>query len=332
MAELARTNKDALSKNYVRLWLTGEHVAEMSDAAGTLWLDVAERRWSPELLEATGLNSSHMPGLVEGSEGSGMLRAELGEARGGDNAATACGMGVITPGTGFLSLGPSGLLFAAADRFAPNTEDAVHAFCHAVPETGHQMGVILSATDSFTWLSEITGQEPAKLAGLLPEKIIDPTNLSFLPYLSGERTPHNKPNATGAFVGLQRVTRVPDFVQATMEGVAMAFADCVRVLKAAGTEIEAAYAVGGGSRSDLWQQIMAAVTSLTLLKPEGGDCGAAFGAARLGTACATGDTSAAIFASPKVDLEFKPDADLAEKYMPKYQAYRDSYLNLQKER
>ncbi|WP_319529222.1 xylulokinase [uncultured Cohaesibacter sp.] len=335
-----KTAKVLLPKDYVRLWLTGDHVAEMSDAAGTLWLDVAGRKWSPELLEATGLNNSHMPSLVEGSDVSGMLRAELAEAwgvpqvpvagGGGDNAATACGMGVITPGTGFLSLGTSGVLFAATDRFAPNTEDAVHAFCHAVPNTWHQMGVILSATDSLTWLSEMTGRTPAELAGLLPESINDPTSISFLPYLSGERTPHNNPNATGAFTGLQRVTQLPDLVQATMEGVAMAFADCVRVLKAAGTEIEAVYAVGGGARSDQWLQIMAAVTGLTLLKPEGGDYGAAFGAAKLGAACATGDTSARVFAPPKIDGEFRPDPVLAEKYAPKYQVYRDTYLNLQK--
>ena len=139
--------KVLLPKDYLRLWLTGAHVAEMSDAAGTLWLDVAKRDWSDALLGATGLTRAQMPALVEGSDVSGHLRADLAErwgiARvpvaggGGDNAATACGMGVMTPGTGFLSLGTSGVLFAATERYAPNTGDAVHTFCHAVPQTWH---------------------------------------------------------------------------------------------------------------------------------------------------------------------------------------------------
>ncbi|WP_068112753.1 xylulokinase [Tropicimonas marinistellae] len=333
-----KTAKVLLPKDFVRLWLTGEHVAEMSDAAGTLWLDVARRQWSESLLEATGLTIAQMPSLVEGSDVSGMLRPELAEkwgvpqvpvaGGGGDNAATACGMGVISPGTGFLSLGTSGVLFAVTDRYAPNTDEAVHAFCHAVPETWHQMGVILSATDSLTWLSEITGRSPADLAALLPERITEPSGIGFLPYLSGERTPHNDPDATGALFGLQRVSQLPDLVQATMEGVAMAFGDCVRALRLAGTEIEAAYAVGGGARSTQWLQIMAAVTGLTLLQPEDGDFGAAFGAAKLAASCATGDVSSEVFAPPKVAGRIEPDADLAEKYLPHYSKYRESYRAL----
>jgi len=333
-----KTAKVLLPKDFVRLWLTGEHVAEMSDAAGTLWLDVAGRRWSDALLAATGLTRAHMPALVEGSDVSGRLRRDLAEkwgvgrvpvaGGGGDNAATACGMGVISPGTGFLSLGTSGVLFAVTDRFAPNTDEAVHAFCHAVPETWHQMGVILSATDSLTWLSEITGRGPADLAGLLPERIEAPSGIGFLPYLSGERTPHNNPDATGALLGLRRVTQLPDLVQAAMEGVAMAFADCVRALQRAGTGIEAAYAVGGGARSDQWLSIMAAVTGLTLLKPEDGDFGAAFGAAKLAAACETGDVSPGTFTPPKVDRAIVPDPALAARYAEAYDAYRQSYRSL----
>jgi len=333
-----KTAKVLLPKDYVRLWLTGEHVAEMSDAAGTLWLDVAGRRWSDELLAATGLTRAHMPALVEGSDVSGTLRAELAEkwgvprvpvaGGGGDNAATACGMGVVKPGTGFLSLGTSGVLFAATDTFAPNTAEAVHAFCHAVPKTWHQMGVILSATDSLTWLSEITGRTPPELAALLPEMITAPSPVGFLPYLSGERTPHNDPDASGVFLGLRRDAGLPDLVQAIMEGVAMAFADCVRALRQAGTAIEAAYAVGGGARSDQWLAILAAVTGLTLLKPESGDFGAAFGAAKLAAACASGDTSERVFAAPRVISEITADEALTQLYAKKYEAFRKTYVQL----
>ncbi|GLK65599.1 xylulokinase [Paracoccus kondratievae] len=329
-----RTAKVLLPKDYLRLWLTGEHVAEMSDAAGTLWLDVGKRDWSDALLTATGLTRAHMPALVEGSDVSGHLRAELadrwGIARvpvaggGGDNAATACGMGVMTPGTGFLSLGTSGVLFAATEAYAPNTADAVHTFCHAVPQTWHQMGVILSATDSMTWLSEITGKTVPGLAALVTE-VKEPSPVTFLPYLSGERTPLNDPDATGAFLGLRRATGLADLAQAAMEGVAMAFADCVHALRKAGTSIEAAYAVGGGARSQAWLRIMASATGLTLLEPEDGDFGAAFGAAKLAASCATGDTSERIFAKPAVRAEIRPDAGLAQAYAKKYEMYHTAW-------
>lgn len=334
----ARIAKVLLPKDHVRLWLTGEHVSDMSDAAGTLWLDVARRDWSDELLSATGLSRSQMPALVEGTEVSGLLRAELAErwgvprvpvaGGGGDNAATACGMGIISAGTGFLSLGTSGVLFAATDSFAPNTEDAVHAFCHAVPGTWHQMGVMLSATDSLAWLSDISGRPPADLAALLPTRIETPSPIGFLPYLSGERTPYNDPDASGAFWGLRRDAQLPDLVQAVMEGVAMAFADCTHALRRAGTQIDAVYAVGGGARSDPWLQIVAAVTGLTLLKPEAGDFGAAAGAARLAAACCTGAELGDIFTAPVVAGEVRPDAELADRLAGKYQSFRRAYRQI----
>ncbi|SIQ30699.1 xylulokinase [Paracoccus thiocyanatus] len=337
-AIFARVAKVLLPKDYLRLWLTGEHVAEMSDAAGTLWLDVGRRDWSDALLAATGLTRAQMPRLVEGSEVSGHLRADLAErwgiprvpvaGGGGDNAATACGMGVMTPGTGFLSLGTSGVLFAATASYAPNTGDAVHTFCHAVPDTWHQMGVILSATDSLTWLAEITGKTVPELAAMVGDDVTAPAPVTFLPYLSGERTPLNDPDATGAFLGLRRATGLADLAQAAMEGVAMAFTDCVHALRKAGTPIEAAYAVGGGARSRAWLRIMASATGLTLLEPEDGDFGAAFGAAKLAAACATGDISARIFAQPAVRSEVVPNPELAAAYAEKYEIYHAAYPHL----
>ena len=330
-----KTAKVLLPKDYVRLWLTGEHVAEMSDAAGTLWLDVANRRWSDALLEATGLSRAQMPRLVEGTDVSGTLRTDLaarwGVPRvpvaggGGDNAATACGMGVTRPGTGFLSLGTSGVLFATTDRFRPNTADAVHAFCHALPGTWHQMGVLLAATDTLAWLSEMSGRSVPELAAMMPATVEAPSGVGFLPYLSGERTPHNDPGAAGAFWGLRRDTALPDLVHGVMDGVAMAFADCTRALRSAGTQIDSAYVVGGGARSDQWLTILAAVTGLTLLKPQDGDFGAAFGAARLAAAAVTRDVSDRVFAGPKVEAEIAPDAALAARYGERYEAFRSAY-------
>ncbi len=331
----AATAKVLLPKDYLRLWLMGEHVSEMSDASGTLWLDVGKRDWSDDLLAATGLSRDQMPRLVEGSDISGVLRKELAEAWGvpqvpvaggaGDNAATACGMGVMTQGTGFLSLGTSGVLFAACDQFQPNTEDAVHSFCHAVPDTWHQMGVILSATDSLTWLSEITRVPVAELAGMVPEAASRPARPLFLPYLSGERTPLNNPEAAAGFLNLRRDVALPEMVQSVMEGVAMAFADCTRVLRKAGTPVEAAWAVGGGARSLAWLRILASVTGLRLLLPEGGDFGAALGAAKLAAACATGDRSATTFGAPTLQTEILPDPALVDAYAKKYERHLAAY-------
>lgn len=318
-----RIAKVLLPKDYLRLWLTGAHVSDMSDSAGTLWLDVAARDWSPALLDATGLGRDHMPALVEGAAPGGTLRAELADewgvprvpvaGGGGDNAATACGMGLTAPGQGFLSLGTSGVLFAVTDRFAPNTDQAVHAFCHAIPDTWHQMGVILSATDSLAWLSEITGRDAPDLAQAVGQ-VDGPAAATFLPYLSGERTPLNAPEATASFTGLARGMDVCALTHAAMDGVAFAFADCASALSAAGTEIEAAFATGGGARSDGWLRIIAAATGITLLKPQAGDFGAAFGAARLGLCAATGAAPSEVMTTPEVIGEVAPDPALASAY------------------
>jgi xylulokinase len=330
-----KTCKVLLPKDYVRYWLTGEYAAEMSDASGTLWLDVANRQWSSELLSATGLSLDHMPFLVEGTAVSGMLRSTLARrwglsevpvaGGGGDNAATACGMGILCSGTGFMSLGTSGVLFAATERFAPNTEQAVHAFCHAVPDTWHQMGVILSAVDSLNWLASIVGKTAPQLSDLVPASVSDQSPVTFLPYLSGERTPHNDPHARGAFVDLSHRVTLADLSQAVMEGVAFAFADCVDALSAAGTRIDAAYAVGGGAKSDPWLQIIASATGITMLVPAEGDYGAAYGAAKLAMAAVLGEGWSDIFTAPAVQRGVEPLGSLQAGYGARREAYRALY-------
>ncbi|TYC63446.1 xylulokinase [Rhodobacterales bacterium] len=323
-----RIRKVLLPKDYVRLWLTGEHVAEMSDAAGTLWLDVAHRRWSPELLSATNLTEAQMPRLVEGTEKSGALRAELagewGIARvpvaggGGDNAATACGMGVVRPGTGFVSLGTSGVLFAACDCYSPNTEQALHTFCHAVPGLWHHMGVILAAVDSLAWLGRVTGHSAPDLTAMLPDRISRPAASVFLPYLSGERTPHNLPWPAGTFANLSMSTELPDMVQAVLEGVSYAFLDCKAALEAAGTRLDRAFVVGGGARCSQWREILSSVCGIELLVPKSGDFGAAYGAAKLGVACLADGALEDIITVPEVDLVIRPDPMLQDAYAERF--------------
>jgi xylulokinase len=243
--------KVLLPKDYVRLRMTGDYASDMSDSAGTLWLNVANRDWSDEMLAATSLSREQMPRLYEGSTGTGRLRAETATAwgmpkrpvvagGGGDNAASACGIGAVKPGTGFLSLGTSGVLFVSNERFSPNIAGAVHAFCHDLPRTWHQMGVILSATGSLEWLAGLLGESVSTLIQGLGETLEGPSPVLFLPYLSGERTPHNDATVRGAFIGLGHESDHAILTRAVLDGVAFAFRDCQEVLKAAGTDISPA--------------------------------------------------------------------------------------------
>ena len=332
----ARVAKVLLPKDYVRLALTGDYVSDMSDAAGTLWLDVARRDWSDALLAATGLDRDKMPVLVEGSEVSGRLRPTLCQrwnmgvppvvaGGGGDNAAAACGVGVLPTGSAFVSLGTSGVLFVANERFSPNTQGAVHAFCHAAPGLWHQMGVILSATDSLEWLAGVTGTGVSELMAELDASPPTAEGPVFLPYLSGERTPHNDPAARGAFAGLTRVHTRRDLTQSVLEGVAFAFGDCRAALADAGTDFECAYAVGGGARSVHWLRILASVLERPLLLPRDGDFGAAFGAARLGLCAADGADPLVVCAPPEIDREVRPEPALRDRYSERYARFRALY-------
>ncbi|MBJ7577250.1 xylulokinase [Devosia sp. MC532] len=328
-----KLKKVLLPKAYVRLLLTGEHVEDMSDAAGTLWLDVAKRDWSDELLAVTGLTREHMPRLVEGSQSSGQLKADYAARWGmtgpvivaggaGDNAAAACGIGAIRPGEGFVSLGTSGVLFVSNAKFSPNTNGAVHAFCHAIPNTWHQMGVVLSATDSLNWLARITGKKQAALAGEAEAQFNGPGGEIFLPYLSGERTPHNAPKARGSFVGLSQSSDTAQMAQAVMEGVAFAMRDSQRVLADAGTNISRLLAVGGGTRSALWLKLLATNLNMEIGLPADGDFGGALGAARLGLCAATGASPAEVMTMPPVKTVIAPDTKLSAAYSEQYERYR----------
>ena len=335
-----KIHKVLLPKDYVRLWLTGAYSTDVSDASGTLWLNVSERNWSDALLQATHLSRDHMPELFEGNAITGQLRPELAmrwrmkspivAGGAGDNAASACGMGVITPGNGFISLGTSGVVFAPSDAPQPNTEGAVHSFCHAVPDMWHTMGVILSAADSLSWLASLTNTSVASIANTLPSKIETASEVQFLPYLAGERTPHNNVNARGAFVGLQRSTTHQDLVQAVMEGVAFALTDCLDAITQAGTQLNSAYVVGGGSKSGRWLEIISAAVNLDLIVPEQGEFGAALGAARLAFAAETGNDIKDICLPPKVAYIVRPDAGLAEQYTWSYMNFRSLYPSLNK--
>ncbi|MBB3658256.1 xylulokinase [Rhizobium sp. BK650] len=332
----AKVAKVLLPKDYLRLWLTGEHISEMSDSAGTSWLDTGKRAWSSELLAATNLDEEQMPTLIEGTEQGGKLRAELVSAWGisgdvivaggaGDNAASACGMGTVSDGAAFVSLGTSGVLFAANAAYLPKPESAVHAFCHALPATWHQMGVILSATDALNWHSSVTGKSAADLTGELGESLKAPTGVTFLPYLSGERTPHNDAVIRGAFIGLEHESSRMVLTQAVLEGVSFAIRDNLEALRSAGTDISRVTAIGGGSRSRYWLASIATALGVPVDLPADGDFGAAFGAARLGLIAATGADPVAVCTPPVTAGTIEPVAALTGAYEDAYKRYRATY-------
>lgn len=326
-----RIAKVLLPKDYLRLWLTGDHVAEMSDAAGTSWLDTGARDWSDGLLAATELSRDNMPRLVEGSEVSGMIRPELATrwglprnvvvaGGGGDNAASGVGVGVVRAGEAFVSLGTSGVLFAANDGYQPDPETAVHTFCHALPDTWHQMGVILAATDALNWFAGLVGSDAADLTGGLGA-LEAPGKTLFLPYLGGERTPLNDAAIRGAFLGLEHATDRAAATRAVLEGVTFAIRDCRDALAATGTKIESLLAVGGGSRSDYWLKAIATALGTPVQLPVSGDFGGAFGAARLALMAATG-AGAEIATAPAIARVIEPEPNLSAAFDAAHARYR----------
>ncbi len=326
-----------LPKDYLRLWLTGEAVAEMSDAAGTSWLDTGKRDWDDGLLAATGLSRASMPRLVEGSEVSGALRGELAArwglpsgvvvaGGGGDNAASAVGVGVVKAGEAFVSIGTSGVLFAASSAYQPDAASAVHTFCHALPGTWHQMGVILSAADSLTWLSGVRGASASELTGGLGP-LRAPGRTLFLPYLGGERTPHNDAAVRGQFLHLDHGTDREALTRAVLEGVTHAFRDSFDALTGTGTRIERLIGVGGGTRSDYWVQAIATSLGLPVELPVAGDFGGAYGAARLGLMAATG-AGAELATAPRIARVIEPDTTLAPAFAEAHARYKQGYQAL----
>jgi xylulokinase len=336
------TAKVLLPKDYLRRRLTGDDVSEMSDASGTSWLDVGRRDWSDAMLEATGLARRHMPRLVEGSAVSGTLLPELARAwgmservivagGGGDNAATAIGIGAVRDGQAFLSLGTSGVLFVATAAFRPNPAQGVHAFCHALPDQWHQMAVMLSAASCLRWVTRLAGaaDEAALLAEVeaLPPEARRQSPL-FLPYLSGERTPHNDPHAKGVWFGLTHDTDRAALGYAVLEGVAFGLADGYRALQAVGTAAPAASLVGGGARSRFWAELIAGALGLPLQRHEGGEVGAAFGAARLALLATEPNTHAEDVCIPPPILDRIEPPSWADMLAPRFERFRRLYQAL----
>lgn len=330
----AATRRVLLPKSYLRLAMTGEAIEEMSDASGSMWLDVGARDWSDAMLAATGLTRAAMPALVEGSAPAGRMRADLAQRLGfdtpplfaggaGDNAAGAIGLGAVSADDCFLSLGTSGVLWRTTAGFELQPESAVHAFCHALPGLWHQMSVHLSAAASLAWWAGVAGRPEAELLAPLGARVERPSTALFLPYLQGERTPHNDPRLRAGFVDLGGAADRETLTQAVLEGVAFAFRDGKAAMQQGGARLTEAMAIGGGARSSLWLQILADVLDMALTRSAGADVGGAFGAARLARLAVTGEDARDVCASPDGPSDvFTPAPERVALYDARYADWR----------
>ena len=337
--------KVLLPKDYLRFLLSGQMVSDMSDAAGTLWLDVEQRDWSASLLAATGLTKNHMPALVEGSQVSASLSESAARLLGlksgipiaggaGDNAASAIGLGAVNTGDSFISLGTSGVIFSVTDRHRPNVNDAVHAFCHALPGKWHQMSVMLTAASALKWITHATGHqsEPELLKKVAELDAAERQSAPiFLPYMSGERTPHNDASASGSFVGLRHNHHAAHLAYSVIEGVSFGMRDGLDALLHAGTKINALQLVGGGSKSQWWAQLLANVLEVNIDIGQESSVGAALGAARLAKLCMS-DCSLnqieLICSKPVIQHAFQPRLNEVKILEKRQQLYRATYQQL----
>ncbi len=332
-ALFARVARVLLPKAWLRWRLCGEAIEDLSDASGTLWLDVGRRAWSDAALAASGMRREQMPRLVEGSAPAGELlpewvrrwgfkRAPVIAGGAGDNAAGAVGVGAVRDGDAFISLGTSGVVWVTTGRFAPAPEHAVHAFCHALPGLWHQMGVVLAAASSLAWWAGVVGRSEAGLLAEIDDEM-PPPGCSFMPYLGGERTPHNDAAVRAGFVGLDSSIDRAAMTGAVLEGVCYALRDARLALAEAGSAPREADLIGGGARSPLWSQWLADALDMTLHQVAESDHGCALGAARLGRMAAGDDPSCA--RKPRRLRSFEPRPGRAALHAERHLAWRRLY-------
>lgn len=335
-----RLAKVLLPKDFLRLKMTGDFATDLSDASGTGWIDVNARKWSDELLAACELTRSHMPALFEGSDITGTVSASIARewgispstvvaGGGGDNPAGAMSVNVIKSGSAFLSLGTSGVYFVASNVFQANPGGGLHSFCHCIPNHWHHMSVHLSAASCLSWLANNLNTPAEELLAEAEHNSSKHCSVVFLPYLSGERTPHGNPHAKGVFFGMTHTTSRADLTRAVLEGVAFAFADGQDSMLQAGVEINDVSVVGGGAKSLYWGKILASVLQRPLIYRSNREVGAALGAARLAWLAANPSDPDTAFATPAIETVVESDPNLAALLAGKRKVFQKLYGRLE---
>ena len=332
----ARISKIMLPKDYLAYRLSGTFCTDYSDASGMLLLDVKRKKWSEEMCGLCGISTDQLPKLYESWEEVGKLKPEIAKELGivedviiaagaGDNAAAAVGTGTVGPNHCNISLGTSGTIFISSEQFCMDPNNALHSFAHADGKF-HLMGCMLSAAScNKWWMDEIIKTQD--YAGEQAEiKELGNNHVFFLPYLMGERSPWNDPNARATFTGITMDTTRADMTQAVLEGVAFAFRDMYEVVKSLGITLDKATICGGGAKSPLWRKIMADVLNLTIQIPEN-EQGPGMGGAMLAMVAdgAYKSVEAAAEAIVKVKAQVQPDPELAGRYEKRYQEFKQLY-------
>ncbi len=323
--------KICLPKDYLAYVMTGVFSTDYSDASGMLLLDVQNKRWSKEMLDICFVKEEWLPKLYESYERTGQVRDEyhlpnaIVTAGAGDNAAAAIGTGAVNNGDCNISLGTSGTVFIAGDTFSVDKQNALHSFAHATGKW-HLMGCILSAASANKWWVEDVLKTHYQTAVIGAEESLGENGVYFLPYLMGERSPHNDVNARGAFIGLTPSTTKEEMSLAVLEGVAFALRDCVEVAKSNGIEVQKTNICGGGAKSELWKKIIANVLNMEVCSLET-EQGPAYGAAILAMVGAGeyNNVSKAASKLVKVNSVLSPDKALTAKYDKAYQVFKTLY-------
>ena len=336
----ARICRIMLPKAYLAYRLTGVHATDVSDASGMLLFDVQNRKWSPKMCELCGVTTDQLAKVFESYEVIGTVKEEIAADLGirkdvrviagaGDNAAAAIGTGTVENGDCNISLGTSGTIFIASDSYSVDSQNALHSFAHA-NGAWHLMGCMLSAASCNKWWMEDILRDPDMAAAQAeigdPDKALGQNHVYFLPYLMGERSPHNDPAARGAFIGMSMDTTRADMLQAVLEGVAFGLRDSLEVARNSGLEITKTKICGGGAKSPLWRKMIANIMNLTVETIESEEGPALGGALLAAVGCGVfRDTKEAAAAVVKVTGQEIPDPTLVSRYEERYQTFRKLY-------
>jgi xylulokinase len=326
-----------LPKDYVRLWMTGELATDMVDAAGSWFLDEGKRDWSSEILDLLELPKSYLPKLYEGNAVTGRLKQSVAEQLGlytgvtvaagaGDAAAGCLGVGVLSAGDSLISLGTSCQLITTTSTYQPAIRSLTHAYAHALPDLWFQMAAMLNGAGTLAWWGNICGCSPSQLLQEVDYFEPKKTSLQFLPYLSGERTPHNDPEARGSFIGLSAGDSRADISLSILEGVAFSLVDAKIAVESGGAKVSSVAIVGGGSQSRRWTQLIADVLGFPISRFEDGAGGAAVGAARLGRLAYTGENPKLVCVKPKILETLEPNPVRTDEYSRKISVWREHYI------